>query len=94
MLKKIDYLKASECLRTIAHPDRLKMIQLLLKNKLTVGQIARECNMQPHVASEHLRIMKDRQLFESEKKGREVFYTVKEKALSNILKCIENKFKN
>ena len=92
MLDKKGYLEASECLKTIAHPDRLKMIQLLLKKEKTVGELAIACNIKPNMASEHLRIMKDRRFLESRKEGREVFYRVKEKALLNIMKCVENKF--
>jgi len=93
MLGEKSYLAACECLKTIAHPDRLRMIQILLKNDATVGSLAKACRIKHNMASEHLRIMKDRDLLDSTKKGREVFYKIKEKALSNIIKCIENKFK-
>ncbi len=92
MLDEKGYIDACECLKTIAHPDRLKMIHILLKKDQTVGKLAIACNIKPNVASEHLRIMKDRRLLEATKIGREVFYKVKEKALANIMKCVEHKF--
>ncbi|NGX28433.1 MAG: putative HTH-type transcriptional regulator YgaV [Candidatus Anoxychlamydiales bacterium] len=92
MLDRKAYLKACECLRTIAHPDRLKMIQILLKKESQVKELAKICNIRPNVASEHLTIMKDRDLLEATRIGRDVFYKIKEKALSNIFKCIEKRF--
>ncbi len=92
MLHKKAFEKACECLKTISHPCRLKMIAILLKKEATVGELAKSCNIQPHMASEHLTIMKDRNLLKSEKKGRMVYYSIQEKALFSILNCIETKF--
>ena len=86
------YLKGAQCLKTIAHPHRLKMIQMLLLKEHSVKDLAEACKIKHNVASEHLTVMKDRNLITSKKEGREVFYTIKEKALKNILKCIEAKF--
>jgi len=92
MLDTKAFEKACECLKTIAHPIRLKMIQMLLKKEYTVGELAKACNTQDHMASEHLSIMKDRGLLESNREGRRVFYKVKEKALASIMKCIDSTF--
>ncbi|MBN2478666.1 MAG: winged helix-turn-helix transcriptional regulator, partial [Parachlamydiales bacterium] len=71
---------------------RLQMIYLLLTEKRTVKELADFCEIRHNVASEHLTVMKDRNLLKSKKEGREVIYEIKEKALSNIFKCIETKF--
>ncbi|NGX56790.1 MAG: putative HTH-type transcriptional regulator YgaV [Candidatus Anoxychlamydiales bacterium] len=92
MLTNSSFLKASNCLKTIAHPKRLKMIYMLLEKSRTVKELAEACKVRHNVASTHLTIMKDRNLVSSKKVNREVIYSVKEKALQNILKCIENKF--
>jgi hypothetical protein len=31
---------AAECLRTLAHPHRLRMVQMMLHGKYTVGELA------------------------------------------------------
>ena len=48
---------ASECLKALAHPVRLRVLFLLETKRLTVGEIAKECDVVSHVASEHLRLM-------------------------------------
>ncbi|MBX3387465.1 MAG: winged helix-turn-helix transcriptional regulator [Phycisphaeraceae bacterium] len=83
---------AAECLRTLAHPHRLRMVQMLLQAQHTVGDLARACDIPSHMASEHLRLMKDRGLLASRKDGREVFYRIKEKGLASIMKCVHKRF--
>jgi DNA-binding transcriptional ArsR family regulator len=61
---------AAECLRTLAHPVRLRMVQMLLQGKHTVGELAIACRVPAHVASEHLGKMKDRGLLQARRDGR------------------------
>lgn len=83
---------AAECLKTLAHPVRLRMVQLLLDERYTVGEIAKDCDIRDNVASEHLRLMQRCGFFISEREGRRVYYQVAEAHLANIKDCIENKY--
>lgn len=86
------FASAAECLRTLAHPVRLRMVQLLLHGRYTVGQLAEDCGIPDNVASEHLRLMQRCGFFTSEREGRKVFYQVAEPHLENIMDCIESRF--
>ena len=66
--------EAAECLRTLAHPHRLRMVQLLLRGEYSVGELAEACGIQSHMASEHLGRMKDRGLLTVERRGRRPGY--------------------
>ena len=83
---------AAECLRTLAHPHRLRIVQMLLGGEYTVGELADACGIASHVASEHLRLMKDRGLLGGRKDGRRVYYYVEEEGLTGIMNCIEKRF--
>ena len=52
-----DLEQAAECLRVLAHPHRLRMIQMLLRGQYTVGELAEACELPSAMASEHLRLM-------------------------------------
>ena len=92
-LTELDALgQAAECLRTLAHPHRLRMIQMLLQGEYTVGELAEACELPTAMASEHLRLMQRSGFLSSEKDGRKVFYRVIEPHLRNILKCVEERF--
>jgi ArsR family transcriptional regulator, zinc-responsive transcriptional repressor len=84
--------QAAECLRTLAHPHRLRMVQMLLRGRFTVGELAKECGIASHMASEHLRLMQRSGLLASKKEGRKAYYEIAEPHLENIMTCIEARF--
>lgn len=84
--------QAAECLKTLAHPHRLRMIQMLLRGEYTVGELAEACGIPSHMASEHLGLMRDRGLLTSERRGRSIYYGVAEEGLAGIMACVEKRF--
>ena len=86
------FAQAAECLKTLAHPVRLRMVQLLLHSRYTVGELAEDCVVPDNVASEHLRLMQRCGFLTSEREGRRVYYQVAEPHLENIMQCIESRF--
>jgi len=84
--------QAAECLRTLAHPHRLRIVQLLLAGRYTVGELAEACEIPSHMASEHLRLMQRCGFLSVEKDGRCAFYTIAEPHLASIMACIESRF--
>src|SRR3990172_1433204 len=86
--------EAAECLRALAHPVRLRMVQLLLHDRYTVGELAEDCGIPDNVASENLRFMQRCGFLASERDGRRVYYSVAEPHLKNIMACVEGRFLN
>lgn len=84
--------EAAECLKILAHPHRLRMVQMLLRGQYTVGELAEACEIPSPMASEHLRLMQRCGFLDSEKAGRKVYYQVIEPHLENIMACIEHRF--
>lgn len=83
---------AAECLRTLGHPVRLRMVQLLLHGRFTVGELAEDCGIPDNVASEHLRLMQRCGFFSKQREGRNVYYEIAEPHLANIMDCVEKRF--
>lgn len=86
------YEQASQCLRTLSHPVRLQMVELMLHGRHTVTELAEICGVQQHVASEHLRLMQHCNLLNREREGRKTFYQVAEPGLESIMSCIRKRF--
>jgi DNA-binding transcriptional ArsR family regulator len=84
--------EAAECLKTLAHPHRLRMVQMLLRGRYTVGELAEACAIASHMASEHLRLMQRCGLLRCEKEGRKAYYQIAEPHLANLMACIEGRF--
>lgn len=92
-LTSLDALEqAAECLKTLAHPHRLRMVQMLLHGRYTVGELAEACGIPSHMASEHLRLMQHCGFLTSEKDGRKTYYQIVEAHLASIMNCIEARF--
>ncbi len=83
---------AAECLRTLAHPHRLRMVQMLLQDEYTVGELAEACGIASHMASEHLRLMQRCGFLDSVKDGRYRYYHIIDPYLANIMECVEKRF--
>ena len=85
--------EAAECLRTLAHPHRLRIVQLLLSGETyTVNDLAEICGITQPMTSDHLRLMQRCGFLSSRKEGRTVYYAIAEPHLAQIMACIESRF--
>jgi len=83
--------KAAYILKTIAHPVRLGIINLLDEHEqLSVNQIGEFLKCEQSLLSHHLTNMKIKGLLKADKHGVQVFYSLKEKDLIKLLDCMEN----
>ncbi len=80
---------ATGCLRVLAHPVRLRMIELLTRHRCNVKQIAEHCDIPQNQACEHLRLMKTCGLLDADKEGRTVFYHVIAPEAVDLLGCMQ-----
>lgn len=68
---------ATETLRSIAHPIRIAVIDLLFKQgPLTVTQIYEHLQIEQAVASHHLRILKNKQVLTVQRDGKNSLYSL------------------
>jgi DNA-binding transcriptional ArsR family regulator len=84
--------QAAECLRVLAHPHRLRIVEMLLSDRYTVGELAKACGIPSHMTSEHLRLMKRCGFLEAKKEGRKAYYSIVEPHLGSIMDCISARF--
>ena len=80
--------QAADCLKVMAHPVRLRMVDVLMQGEFAVREIAIVCEISPSQACEHLRLMKGHGFLSSQRRGKEVFYKIEAPQLPSLLKCI------
>lgn len=80
----------AECIKVMAHPVRLRMVDILAQGEFSVGEIAELCELPPHQACEHLRLLKGQGHLESERRGRMVYYRIVNPRLTKILELIQS----
>jgi DNA-binding transcriptional ArsR family regulator len=83
---------AAECLKTLAHPHRLRIVEMLLQGRYTVGELAEKCEIPSNIASGHLRLMQRCGFLSSERDGRNICYQIIEPCLGKFMACIRERF--
>jgi DNA-binding transcriptional ArsR family regulator len=85
--------KVAKTLKTIAHPVKLEILEILeFEEPLDVSTLCERIGSQCEISmmSHHLSKMKDNGILVSEKKGKQVFYSIADRHLLNIFDCMEN----
>lgn len=91
IINKEKFEKAAYILKAVAHPTRLAIIQLLdAQENLMVNEICETLKCEQSLISHHLINMKLRGILKSHKDGLNVYYSLKEREITNLLICIEN----
>ncbi len=88
----VDLVRVSDCLRALAHADRLRLVALLLSEELAVGELAKRLGLQQPTVSGHLRILQSRGMLTCRRDGHRIHYTVATPALNDICTCIRTHF--
>jgi DNA-binding transcriptional ArsR family regulator len=66
--------KAARCLRTLAHPMRLLIIHLLADGERSVQELEKAAGVSQSNMSQHLNILKDKEILASRRVANQVFY--------------------
>lgn len=76
--------------KALADPTRRKILSLLKDKDMNAGEIANEFNMTKPSISNHLNILKQADLVDAEKVGKNVNYSLKTSVLQDVLKLISD----
>lgn len=92
----IDDLLAVELFRALSDPTRNKILSCLAKcgRSCSVSEIAECCKVDLSVVSRHLSILADAKILESFKEGRAVFYSVRYKEVTSLLRKLAQAFED
>lgn len=85
--------QVAKILKTISHPVKLEILEILESNEpLDVGSICAKIGISCEISmmSHHLSKMKDNGVLVSEKKGKQVFYSIADRKLLSIFDCMES----
>ncbi|HNW89684.1 MAG TPA: metalloregulator ArsR/SmtB family transcription factor [Bacteroidales bacterium] len=92
--KKIDVNKfdsAARKMRSIAHPMRINIIELLEANKeMNVTQIYEKLNIEQAAASLHLNLLRTHGILNRRRAGKMTFYSLKNDSLNKLIDFVEN----
>jgi DNA-binding transcriptional ArsR family regulator len=75
---------AAQRLRTLAHPDRLRIIEVLSSGPTYVGEIAARLGMSAGCASRHLRALHAARLVDCSQRGNHVLYVLADRDVPRL----------
>ena len=88
-VKKLE--KASRVLKCIAHPVRLRILELLQGDKsLTVTEMMLTIGIEQSLLSHHLTKMRDQDVLTSVREGKNIRYHLTDNQITSIFDCIES----
>lgn len=77
-------------LRTVNHPARHKIIDLLERNrKLIVTDLQKHLNLEQSIVSQHLAMLRKAGLLQTERSGKFIFYSINRQRLLDVKKMVE-----
>jgi DNA-binding transcriptional ArsR family regulator len=78
-------------LKAIAHPVRLSMVSILKNGqKKNVTEIYESLGLEQAVASQHLSILKDKDVLSSERSGKNTFYFIKDERIVEVIDLVQS----
>lgn len=80
--------KASDLLKAVANPQRLRVLCLLLEGERSVGQINEQVELSQSALSQHLAVLRDQQLVTTRREAQTVFYAVAPGPVHEILQTL------
>ena len=87
--------KAAEVLKTLAHPTRLRIVELLQDGEMCVSELVDALGVKEPIASQQLNKMKDKTILGSRRRSCMVFYYLKDKQIiDELLDCMVEHCKN
>ncbi len=82
----------ADVFQALGHPTRIAIVELLGNRELSAGDLIEELGMEQANVSQHLAVLRSRQLVVNRKAGNQVFYSVRDPILLQVLALMRNYF--
>lgn len=79
----------AKVLKALAHPTRLWMAEQLADGEKCVCEFVEPLDLDFSTVSKHLSVLKRAGIVEDEKRGKQVYYTLRVPCVLNFMHCVE-----
>ncbi len=77
-------------LKAMAHPTRLFMLDQLAAGEQCVAELTRMVDVDMSTVSKHLNVLKGAGLVDIDKRGSQIFYSLRTPCIMNFFGCLES----
>jgi len=82
----------AEFFQALAHPTRIAIIEQLRDGELSAGELIERLGIEQANASQHLSILRARNIVVNRKAGNQVFYSVRDRLIIEVLNIMRRYF--
>jgi DNA-binding transcriptional ArsR family regulator len=82
----------AEIFHALAHPTRIAIVEMLRDGEMSAGQLIEKLEVEQANASQHLAVLRAKQIVVNRKEGNQVFYSIRDKALIDVLDILKRYF--
>jgi ArsR family transcriptional regulator len=82
----------SEIFQALANPTRIAIVEALRDGELSAGKLIEKLGLEQANASQHLAILRNKQIVVNRKAGNQVFYSIRDHALIEVLDILKRYF--
>ena len=82
----------SEIFQGLAHPTRISIVEILCDGELSAGQLIEKLGIEQANASQHLAVLRAKQIVVSRKVGNQAYYSIRDHALIQVLDILRRYF--
>jgi ArsR family transcriptional regulator len=82
----------AQVFQALAHPTRIHIIETLAEGELSVGAILERVKVEPTNLSQHLSVLRHKNLVVARKDGNQVLYSVRDPLLIRVLDVMRRYF--
>jgi ArsR family transcriptional regulator len=82
--------KLSGVFKALSHPTRLWMVEQLFGTEKCVCEFVEVLKLDFSTVSKHLSILKHAQVIQDDKRGKNVYYTLRAQCIPTIISCLED----
>ena len=82
----------SEIFQGLANPTRIAIVELLRDGEMSAGKLIGKLGIEQANASQHLSVLRAKQIVVSRKAGNQVFYSIRDHALIEVLDILKRYF--
>jgi DNA-binding transcriptional ArsR family regulator len=82
----------AEFFKALAHPTRIAIVEMLREGELSAGALIERLGLEQANASQHLAVMRTKQIVTSRKAGNQVFYSVRDPRIIEVLDIMRSYF--
>lgn len=79
----------AKVLKALAHPTRLWMVERLADGEKCVCEFVEHIDADFSTVSKHLTVLKQAGIVQDEKRGKQVYYSLKVPCVLNFMHCVE-----